>query len=274
MGDKVESREGSVTDSNHSSGLLQVKNLHKAFRGLVALSNVSLDVKEGQIKGLIGPNGAGKTTLFNCIAGRLAPTSGDALFRGRSIVGLPSYEIAAMGICQTFQNIQTFSGMTVLENVLVGCHLHMNSGILAAAMRSRGMRSEERVMTDRALKILDDVGLIDWTSTTAENLPFGLQRMLEIARALAASPKLLLLDEPASGLNPAEKEQLATLIRKIRREGVTIFLVEHDMDVLMGLADDVAVLDFGLLLAQGTPDEVQKNSKVIAAYLGTADHVA
>ncbi len=136
------------------------------------------------------------------------------------------------------------------------------------------MRSEERVMTDRALKILDDVGLIDWTSTTAENLPFGLQRMLEIARALAASPKLLLLDEPASGLNPAEKEQLATLIRKIRREGVTIFLVEHDMDVLMGLADDVAVLDFGLLLAQGTPDEVQKNSKVIAAYLGTADHVA
>ncbi len=254
----------------HSNGtLLQITNLHKAFRGLVALMNVSLAVHEGQIKGLIGPNGAGKTTLFNCIAGALAPTSGEILFQGRSTVGLPPYEIAQMGICRTFQNIQTFTGMTVLENVLVGCHLHMNSGMLAAATRSRGMRSEERVMCDRALKILDEVGLVDWAETTADNLPFGLQRILEIARALAASPKMLLLDEPASGLNPSEKEQLGHLIRKIRGHGVTIFLVEHDMDVLMRLADDVAVLNFGELLMQGTPDEVQKNSQVIGAYLGT-----
>jgi branched-chain amino acid transport system ATP-binding protein len=259
---------------NPNGKLLELTGLTKHFSGLVALDAVSLRVQEGQIKGLIGPNGAGKTTLFNCIGGALPPTSGDIFFRGESILGLPPYEIAQRGICRTFQNIQTFAGMTVLENVLVGCHLHMNSGILAAAVRSRGMRSEERVMTDRALKILDDVGLIDWESTTAENLPLGLQRMLEIARALAASPKLLLLDEPASGLNSTEKEQLGFVIRKICREGVTIFLVEHDMDVLMGLADDVAVLNFGMLLAQGTPDEVQKNSEVIAAYLGTADHVA
>lgn len=255
--------------ANANGTLLEITNLHKTFRGLVALMNVSLAVREGQIKGLIGPNGAGKTTLFNCIAGALEPTSGEISFRGRTLVGLPPYEIAQMGICRTFQNIQIFSGMTVLENVLIGCHLHMRSGVLAAATHSRGMRSEERVMRDRALKILDEVGLFDWAETMADSLPFGLQRILEIARALAASPKMILLDEPASGLNASEKEQLGQLIRTVRDQGVTIFLVEHDMDVLMGLADDVAVLNFGELLAQGAPNEVQKNPHVIAAYLGT-----
>ncbi len=257
-----------MTDFHPNDTLLEITNLHKAFRGLVALMNVSLTVRAGQIKGLIGPNGAGKTTLFNCIAGSLAPTSGDIRFRGQSIIGLPAYEIARLGICRTFQNLQTFAGMTVLEHVLVGSHLHMQTGMLAVATRSRGMRHEEQMMTDRALKISDNLGLTDWVDATAENLPFGLQRILEIARALAASPKMLLLDEPASGLNPSEKEHLAELVRKIRADGVTIFLVEHDMSVLMGLADDVAVLEFGNLIAQGTPNEVQKNPAVITAYLG------
>lgn len=249
--------------------ILQIRSLQKFFRGLVALNGISLAVQEGQIKGLIGPNGAGKTTLFNCIAGALTPTSGTISFRGKSIVGLPPYAIAQLGICRTFQNLQTFAGMTVLEHVLVGSHLHMRSGVLAAAVHSPRMRREERIMTERALKILDDLGLSDWTGTTAENLPFGLQRILEIARALAASPKMLLLDEPASGLNPSEKDHLAILIRKIRGEGVTIFLVEHDMGVLMGLADEVAVLEFGTLIAEGTPDQVQNNPQVVQAYLGT-----
>ncbi len=267
-----------MIDSHPSNGtILEIVNVHKAFRGLVALNDVSLRVGAGQIKGLIGPNGAGKTTLFNLIAGLALPTSGDIRFRGQSLVGLPSYQIAHLGICRTFQNVQIFSGMTVLENILVGCHRHMRTGMLDAAIRSRKMHVEEEAARARAMELLERIGLAAWADAPAESLPFGLQRILEIGRALAASPKMLLLDEPASGLNALEKQQLADLIRKIREDGMTIFLVEHDMDLVMGLADDIAVLDYGTLIAQGSPEIVQKNPRVIAAYLGVANeglHVA
>lgn len=261
-----------MNDLNPSNGtILEVIKVHKAFRGLVAVNDVSLGVDAGQIKGLIGPNGAGKTTLFNMIAGLLPPTSGDIRFRGQSIVGLPSYQIADLGICRTFQNVQIFSGMTVLENILIGCHRHMHSGMFDAAIRSHKMRAEEAETRARAVRLLERIGLAAWADSAAENLPFGWQRVLEIGRALATSPRMLLLDEPASGLNALEKQHLGDLILKIRDDGVTIFLVEHDMDLVMGLANDIAVLDYGTLIAQGSPELVQKNPRVIAAYLGVAN---
>ncbi|MDQ7849736.1 MAG: ABC transporter ATP-binding protein [Armatimonadota bacterium] len=251
--------------------LLEIRRITKAFDGLVALQDVSLAVWPGQIKGLIGPNGAGKTTLFNLITGLIPPLGGDILFRGRSIVGLPPYRIADLGIARTFQNVQLFVGMTVLENVLVGFHRHMRGGLLDAAFRSRRMRHEEREVRDRALLLLEEFDLLRWAHEPVESLPFGLQRVVEVARAVAAAPSLVLLDEPGAGLGGAEKVRLTQAIRNFCRDGVTVFLVEHDMELMMGLADEVAVLDQTVLIAEGPPAVIQNHPAVIAAYLGEAE---
>ena len=264
------------TGEREARPLLEVIRVSKAFGGLMALMEVSLRVWPGQIKGLIGPNGAGKTTLFNLITGTLRPTSGDIRFQGRSIVGLPPYRIAALGIARTFQNVQLFPGMTVLEHVLVGGHRHGHSGMLEAILRAPRMRREEEVAQAQAWRILERVGLTEWADHPAEGLPLGLQRILEIARALAAAPQLLLLDEPGAGLNPSEKARLAELIRELNWEGITILLVEHDMGLVMGLAEEIAVLDYGRLIAEGPPEAIQRDPRVIAAYLGEEElpHVA
>lgn len=251
--------------------LLEVSRLRKAFGGLMALRDVSLRVWPGQIKGLIGPNGAGKTTLFNLVTGVLAPLAGEVRFRGHAIVGLPPYRIADLGIARTFQNVLMFAGMTVAENVLVGYHRHMRSGLLDAVLRSRRMRQDEEVMRERTHALLETFALGVWRDFPADNLPFGLQRLVEMARALATGPQLLLLDEPGAGLSVAEKVVLAGMIRRMRDDGVTVFLVEHDMELMMELADEVAVLDQGALIAEGPPQAIQENPAVITAYLGEAD---
>lgn len=260
-----------MTSTGSGAPLLHVHRVGKTFDGLLALSDVSLQVRPGQIKGLIGPNGAGKTTLFNLIAGALLPTSGDIRFMGRSIVGLPPYRIAALGITRTFQGVQVFSGMTVLEHVLVGLHRHLRSGLLAAAIRTRQMRQEEAALRARAATLLEEFGLTAWADAPADGLPFGLQRLVEMARAMAASPQVLLLDEPGAGLNATEKAAMIDLIRRIRNDGVTVFLIEHDMQLMMGLADEVAVIDRGALIAEGPPAAIQNDPQVVAAYLGEAE---
>ena len=248
--------------------LLQVEHVTKAFDGLVALSDVSLEVRAGQIKGLIGPNGAGKTTLFNLIACCLVPTAGDIRFCGRSLVGLPPHRAAELGIARTFQNVQVFPGMTVLEHVLVGLHRLAPAGLLANLLPAGGLRRTEHRLREQAEALLDRLELAPWANVPVETLPFGLLRRVELARALAVRPKLLLLDEPSSGLNPTEKQAMARLVRSLREEGVTVFLVEHDMPMVMGLADEVAVLDHGALLCEGPPQQVQQDPRVVAAYLG------
>lgn len=251
--------------------LLRVDRVTKAFDGLVALADVSLRVRAGQIKGLIGPNGAGKTTLFNLIACCLVPTRGDIVFCGQSLVGLSPHRAAALGIARTFQNVQVFPGMTVLEHVLVGLHRQVRAGLLSAALQTAGLRRAEVQLRRQAEAILDRLELVPWADVPVEALPFGLLRRVELARALAVQPKLLLLDEPGSGLNPTEKQAMSRLVRSLRDEGVTVFLVEHDMAMVMGLVDEVAVLDHGALLCEGPPSEVQRDPRVVAAYLGEGD---
>ncbi len=251
--------------------LLNVERVTKTFDGLVALSDVSLQVHRGQIKALIGPNGAGKTTLFNLIACCLLPTRGDIVFCGRSLVGLPPHRAAELGIARTFQNVQVFTGMTVLEHVLVGLHLQAERGLLHAVLQSAPLRRREHRLREEAEALLERLGLQEWADVPVEVLPFGLLRRVEMARALAVRPKLLLLDEPSSGLNPTEKHGMAELIRSLRDEGITVFLVEHDMRMVMGLADEVAVLDHGALLCEGPPQQVQQDPRVIAAYLGEGE---
>lgn len=249
--------------------LLQTRGVTKTFDGLVALADVSVQVRQGQIKGLIGPNGAGKTTLFNIIAGELPPSAGDVEYADRSIAGLPPYRVAALGVARTFQNVQIFPGMSVLENVLVGLHRQMSSGLVSAGLHTAAMVREEATMRRRAAALLAEFGLEVWADTLADRLPFGVQRVVEMARATAAAPRLLLLDEPGAGLNPSEKARVADLIRQIHGRGVTILLVEHDMPLVMGLADEVAVLDRGSLIADGPPAAVRAHPQVIEAYLGT-----
>lgn len=259
-----------MTADNHdaSAPLLEVSNASMSFGGLMALDDVTTQVYSQQIKGIIGPNGAGKTTLFNVVSGIYTPAAGDILLGGESIVGLKPHEVASRGIARTFQTIRLFSGMTVLENVMVGRHVHTHTGFIGAALRLPGARREEARTMELAMAVLERTGLANYAHEEATSLPFGLQRTLEIARALAKEPLLLILDEPASGLNLTERQSLVGLINRLRDEGTTVVMIEHDMELVMGLVDEVLVLNYGTALAEGTPAEVQHNPEVIAAYLG------
>jgi branched-chain amino acid transport system ATP-binding protein len=251
-----------------SDVLLQTEELKKAFGGLMALMNLTFTVEKGQIKAIIGPNGAGKTTLFNVITGMLPPTEGRVKFKGKGIGGLKAHEIAAMGISRTFQTVEIFKNMSVVENVMVGRHSRTRSGILRVGLRLWGARSEEREILKEATEWLDFVGLDMKANESAGSLPLGEQKLLEMARALATEPKLLLLDEPASGLNEVETEKVAQLIYQIRDRGTTVLLVEHDMDLVMKISEEILVLNYGEKIAEGSPGEVKNDHRVIDAYLG------
>ena len=255
------------------SGVLEVRDLAVRFGGVTAVGGVSFGVAAGTVTSLIGPNGAGKTTAFNVITGFQRPTAGGVMNDGTAITGWRPYRIAARGLVRTFQKTSLFPALSVMENVVTGLHLRGRVGVMTALLRRSRVREEERALHADAERIIEFVGLAARRDTLASALAYGDQRLLELAVALAARPRLLLLDEPGSGMTASEKEALATLIRKIRADGVTVFLVEHDMRLVMGISDRVLVLNYGRLIADGTAAEVQKNPDVIRAYLGAGARV-
>lgn len=248
--------------------MLRLNGITKNFGGLTALEDVSFSMNESSITGIIGPNGAGKTTLFNIVTGLYTQTKGEVFLAGEKISFLNTEELAKKGLVRTFQNVELFRQMTVLENVMVGLHTKSRSGILSSAFKLPGQIKEEKYIREKSMAWLDFTGLAGLSDLTAGNLPFGKGRLLEISRALAAEPKIILMDEPAAGLNSKETNELASLIRKIRQSGVTVVLVEHDMDLVMDICESIVVLNLGKKLAEGTPREIQENPEVISAYLG------
>ena len=248
--------------------LVEVKNLTVKFGGLLALDDVTFDIKRGEILGLIGPNGAGKTTCFNAMTGVYKPTSGDVLLEGQSLKGQKQHQITRLGLARTFQNIRLFGEMSALENVVVGLDARHRTSVPGALLRLPRHTREEKSAIERGMALLEFVGIADLANTASRQLPYGYQRRLEIARALATDPKVLCLDEPAAGFNPAEKEDLMELIRTIRADGYTVLLIEHDMRLVMGVTDRIVVLEFGRKLADDIPVEIRNDPRVIAAYLG------
>ncbi len=248
--------------------VLQIQGASKRFGGLQALADVHMQIRRGEVYGLIGPNGAGKTTFFNVITGLYTPDSGEFVLAGKPYKPQAVHQVARAGIARTFQNIRLFADMTALENVMVGRHTRSRSGVLGAMLRSKSFLREEAAITAKAQELLDYVGIGHLAALRARTLSYGDQRRLEIARALATEPQLIALDEPAAGMNGTEKVVLRQLIEKIRADGATVLMIEHDVKLVMGLCDRLTVLDYGKVIASGTPAEVQKNEKVIAAYLG------
>ncbi len=248
--------------------ILTLKNVSKSFGGVRAVRDLSLEVRSGDIQAIIGPNGAGKTTIFNLITGFYSPDAGEIVFLGKIINNLPPNAITEMGIARTFQNLELFPSLSVLENVMLGCFVRNKIGMLKASLKLPSVQEKEKMVKEKAREILEFVGLRKYEDEPSGELPFGWQRLLEIARAMATEPKLLLLDEPASGLNPRETDQLGELIRKLRDRGLTILLVEHDMSLTMDISDNILVMDYGRQIACGPPRQIQNDPVVIAAYLG------
>lgn len=250
------------------SALIEVNGLDKAFGGVNAIEGLSFTIQEGQIYSVIGPNGAGKTTLFNLITGLYDPTQGEIKLRGENIVRVPPNQLAEKGMCRTFQQMQICMNMTALENVMLGRHLQLKSNLLTSLLRLKSMRDDEVACRERAIELMQFVGCGDYVEAEASAMSYGALKRLEIARALAADPKVLLLDEPAAGLNGAETAQLEALLKSISAQGITVVLVEHDMKMVMGISDYILVLNYGRKLAEGTPEEIRNSPDVIAAYLG------
>ena len=257
-----------------SDTLLRVETLNCSFDGLRAVADLSFAVRPGEIKAVIGPNGAGKSTLFNAIAGVTRPTSGRIWLRERRIDTLPTFRRAQLGIARTFQNLQIFRDMTVIENVMVGCHRHGRAGTVGALLRTSSSRAEDRAMRDRAMSLLARFGLDGRADRPAGELAFGQMKLLELARALACEPQLLLLDEPAAGLPQAEAERIGKIIAGLNRDGTTVLLVEHNMRMVMSLSHDILVLNNGMRIAEGDADSIRRHPQVIAAYLGESEHAA